>query len=185
MGPIPHTYGAFPCLDFVNSRLTDHLGGGAVMDRLQTREWQAWFVDRWKLGPVQGQPSPPAFEVARATLRRTLLDWSAGRGVQAIDHKRLDRWITAAHIRRRLDGTLEPVRRDWTWVLAEVIASAAGMMATEDRRRLKVCANPGCEWMFLDESRNLSRRWCDPATCGNLITVRAFRRRQRAGSASG
>lgn len=184
MGPIPHTYGAVPCLDFVNSLLTDHLGGDAVMDRLETREWQAWFVDRWKLGRVQGHPALPALKTARETLRRTLEDWSAGRALNADDRKSLDRWIAAAPVRRHVDGTLEPVRRDWSWVLAEVVASAASLMRTEDSRRLKVCANPGCNWMFLDESRNLSRRWCDPATCGNLITVRAFRRRQRRATAS-
>jgi len=68
-------------------------------------------------------------------------------------------------------------------VLAEVIASAAEVLATGEPMRLKICANPGCTWLFWDESRNLSRRWCDPRTCGNLITVRAFRRRHRTVSA--
>jgi predicted RNA-binding Zn ribbon-like protein len=178
--PIPHTLGPVSCLDFVNSRVTDHLGGGAVMDRLVMPEWQAWFVDRWKLGPVHGAPSLPTLEHARETLRRVLERWSRGQLPAPADRKRLDSWIAAAPLRRRFDGHVEPIRRDWTWVLSEVVASAAELMSTTDGRRLKVCANPGCSWMFLDESRNLSRRWCDPTTCGNLVTVREFRRRQRA-----
>lgn len=180
MEPIPHTLGALPCLDFVNSRLTDHLGGGGVMDRLDASEWRAWFVERWKLGPVSGTAPLTSLKAARDTLRRVLTVWSQGKALSPADRGRLDRWIAGAPLRRRYDGTLEPVRRDWAWVLSEVVASAAELMAAGDRRRLKACANPGCSWLFLDESRNGSRRWCDPATCGNLITVREFRRRQRA-----
>jgi predicted RNA-binding Zn ribbon-like protein len=72
----------------------------------------------------------------------------------------------------------EPARRDWRWVMSEVIASAAELMTTGEPRRLKSCANPSCMWMFYDESHNRSRRWCDPATCGNLVKVRAHRSRQ-------
>lgn len=180
MQAIPHTLGQVSCLDFVNSRLTDHLGGGGETDRLEMPEWQAWFVERWHLGPVQGRPSLPALKAAREALRRALESWSRGQAPAPADRRRLDVLVAAAPLRRRFDGTLEPVRRDWAWVLSEVVASAAQLMAAADGRRLKVCANPGCSWMFLDESKNLSRRWCDPATCGNLITVRKFRRRQRA-----
>src|SRR5438270_712384 len=83
--------------------------------------------------------------------------------------------LTAAAVRRRLDGKVEPVRRDWDWVVAEVVASATELMAEAEPVRLKACANPGCTWMFWDESKNVSRRWCDPRTCGNLVTVREFR----------
>jgi predicted RNA-binding Zn ribbon-like protein len=168
----------------VNSRLTDHVGGGEVLDRLGTRQWQAWFLERWDLEPVQGVPELRTLRATRQTLRRVLEDWSEGRPPRFADLRRLDGCLTAAPMRRRFGGVVEPVRRDWTWVLAEVVASAAELLTTEDPRRLKVCANPGCTWMFMDESRNQSRRWCDPATCGNLITVREFRRRQRAASGS-
>ena len=91
---------------------------------------------------------------------------------------------TRTRVRRHFGGGMLPVRRDWAWALAKVVAAAERLLATTDPRRLKSCANSGCTWLFLDESRNLSRRWCDPATCGNLITVREFRRRQRATAAT-
>jgi predicted RNA-binding Zn ribbon-like protein len=34
-----------------------------------------------------------------------------------------------------------------------------------DADRLKICAN--CGWLFLDQSRNRSRVWCDMTVCGN------------------
>jgi len=179
VNPIPHSVGRFACLDFVNSRRTDHLGRNGVVDRLPSPEWQHWFLHRWGLAPVAGEPPLPLLAEARDTLRRVLEDWAAGRRQAVRDLGRLDAWLAAAPVRRRFDGGLEPVRRDWTWVLAEVVASAGQVVAAGDGRRLKVCANPACSWLFWDESRNLAGRWCDSATCGNLVKVRAFRRRRR------
>lgn len=41
--------------------------------------------------------------------------------------------------------------------------------------RLHICGGDDCEWMFLDLSKNRSRRWCDMATCGNETKVKKFR----------
>lgn len=47
--------------------------------------------------------------------------------------------------------------------------SALRLMATcqsgTNADRLKICAN--CGWLFLDQSRNRSRVWCDMTVCGN------------------
>jgi predicted RNA-binding Zn ribbon-like protein len=43
-----------------------------------------------------------------------------------------------------------------------------------------VCAGEGCGWMFLDESRNASRRWCDSRDCGNRERVRKYLARKCA-----
>jgi hypothetical protein len=48
-------------------------------------------------------------------------------------------------------------------------------------RRLKICHNPLCTRVFYDRSKNNSRIWHDPATCGNQANVRAYRARQRGG----
>jgi predicted RNA-binding Zn ribbon-like protein len=41
--------------------------------------------------------------------------------------------------------------------------------------RVSVCANPACRLVFVDDSRNRSRRWCDNAGCGNRVRVRRYR----------
>jgi len=38
--------------------------------------------------------------------------------------------------------------------------------------RVRVCAGEGCAWLFLDRSRNGSRRWCDMTVCGNRTKAR-------------
>ncbi|MGH8993441.1 MAG: CGNR zinc finger domain-containing protein [Acidimicrobiia bacterium] len=50
--------------------------------------------------------------------------------------------------------------------------------------RLRLCSAIGCSRVFVDTSRNRSRRYCDPATCGNRTNVAAFRARQRSGATS-
>ncbi|MQC82443.1 MAG: hypothetical protein DWG79_01045 [Chloroflexi bacterium] len=45
--------------------------------------------------------------------------------------------------------------------------------------RLSRCNNNGCQWAFLDRSKNRSRRWCDMNSCGTQAKSRAYRARQR------
>jgi predicted RNA-binding Zn ribbon-like protein len=61
------------------------------------------------------------------------------------------------------------------------IAIAAGELveSEEDLTRLRQCGNHPCGWLFLDRSRNGSRRWCSSDECGNASRVRRFRERAR------
>jgi predicted RNA-binding Zn ribbon-like protein len=53
-----------------------------------------------------------------------------------------------------------------------VVAGQAG--------RLRSCASPTCNDVFVDLSRNRSRRYCDSRTCGNRLHVAAYRARKLA-----
>ena len=46
-------------------------------------------------------------------------------------------------------------------------------------RRLRVCANDECAWVFYDRSRNQQGSWCDMAVCGNRLKNRRLRARRR------
>ena len=35
-----------------------------------------------------------------------------------------------------------------------------------------VCDGDGCAWLFIDTSKNRTRRWCDMAICGNRAKAR-------------
>jgi predicted RNA-binding Zn ribbon-like protein len=60
-----------------------------------------------------------------------------------------------------------------------VALSLATFLESGDRRRLKLCANPGCGFAFVDTSTNATRRWCYMRYCGNRLKARAFRSRSR------
>ena len=70
-----------------------------------------------------------------------------------------------------------PSLRRIAWAAA---VSAAELLTSEMRSRLKACAADDCGWVFLDHSRNRSRRWCDMSDCGNRAKVRRFRSRHGA-----
>jgi predicted RNA-binding Zn ribbon-like protein len=51
---------------------------------------------------------------------------------------------------------------------ASVALSAAELLVSAERERVGQCADErGCGWLFLDTTRNHSRRWCDSKDCGN------------------
>jgi predicted RNA-binding Zn ribbon-like protein len=56
--------------------------------------------------------------------------------------------------------------------------AAADLLESSGLDRLRQCANHPCGWVFLDRSKNGSRRWCSSEDCGNATRVRRFRRKQ-------
>ena len=65
-------------------------------------------------------------------------------------------------------------------VLAPVLWSAADLMLAASRTRLRCCDNPQCRWLFIDDSRTGTRRWCSMSACGNRAKARRHAQRQRA-----
>jgi len=53
-------------------------------------------------------------------------------------------------------------------------------LAREALARVRECAAPDCFVIYLDESRNGSRRWCAMERCGTRSKVQAYLTRQRA-----
>jgi predicted RNA-binding Zn ribbon-like protein len=183
VGAVPTHPSIFACVDLVNSQASDYLGAGPGFDRLDDPEWQSWFLDRYRLG-IDGEGAVPLDNLRRLRreLRLILEGWSRRGMVPAMAITTLDRWLRVPVFRRRLAGSrrqprlsLVPERRDWTWVLSSIAASAAELIAAGSHQRLKVCANVDCSWMFYDQTLNTSRRFCSTSPCGNLVRVREFR----------
>jgi predicted RNA-binding Zn ribbon-like protein len=77
----------------------------------------------------------------------------------------------------------------WDWAGAEdaldqmlwpVVHDAADLLTSEELDRVGQCADDRCGWLFLDTSRNRSRRWCSMEDCGNRAKVRRHYERKRA-----
>jgi predicted RNA-binding Zn ribbon-like protein len=76
-----------------------------------------------------------------------------------------------------VDGVLElPI-----WIVAR---SAADLLVSSELERVRECAGEKCDWLFLDASRNQSRRWCDMAACGNRAKAQRNYARRRGGVAA-
>jgi predicted RNA-binding Zn ribbon-like protein len=62
------------------------------------------------------------------------------------------------------------------WPIAR---DAAELLASDRLEFVRTCASNTCEWLFLDESKNHRRRWCDMTKCGNRAKVKRFYVRQK------
>ena len=65
-----------------------------------------------------------------------------------------------------------------------VVRSASELLAVGDLARIKQCTSDECDWLFVDLSKNRSRRWCDMRDCGNRAKARRYYRRQRGARGS-
>lgn len=64
-------------------------------------------------------------------------------------------------------------------ILNPLVRSAADLLVAPEIRRVKKCGDPACGWLFLDTSRNLSRRWCDMRDCGNRAKASRFYKKRK------
>ncbi len=64
-------------------------------------------------------------------------------------------------------------------LLAPVVWSAANLLTGPRLARVRHCANERCLWLFLDDSKSGTRRWCSMSACGNRAKAHRHYVRQR------
>jgi predicted RNA-binding Zn ribbon-like protein len=196
--------GGIVCLDFVNTvgwRLTDRpseylrsyedlLEWGRQAGLLALEETEG-LSRQAMLDPEEARETHSRALALREAIHRTISRAIAGEFQDESDLSVLNRELSIAlsHLRvmpadgaygwvwdrggddggARLDGPLWPVAQ-----------SVAELLTSEKLGRVKLCAGEGCGWVFVDESRNGSRRWCDSRDCGNRERVRRHLARKRA-----
>ena len=63
--------------------------------------------------------------------------------------------------------------------LARLCEAVARELTQGDARRMRICANEDCRWVFRDYSPAGRRKWCDMSTCGNRAKAARHRERQK------
>jgi predicted RNA-binding Zn ribbon-like protein len=63
-----------------------------------------------------------------------------------------------------------------------VVRSAADLLTSDELDTVRACAAEDCRWLFLDTSKNHSRRWCDMKSCGNRAKARRYNVRKKGSS---
>lgn len=203
-----HAVTDWPCLDLVNTvewRLSDRnefLASYGDLVRWANREGLLDGEEaRRLLAEATRRPfaASAAHERAIALREATYAVCSAAaRGAEppAADLDALNAALAAAAVPARLVPAAGGFRREWLdprddlgWLLGPVARSAADLLVSPELARLKECpGGPGkaCGYLFLDETKNRSRRWCSGRTCGNRTRLhRHYARVRIAGVASG
>ncbi|MGW4638316.1 CGNR zinc finger domain-containing protein [Sphaerisporangium sp. NPDC004334] len=144
------------------------------------------YVRRHELSGVEGVGAGDLREVR--ALRATFLAIFAApdsASAVALLNVLLERTRITAHLTEHDDYPLHvhyfakgaPVAEH---LAAELGVALAHLLVDGEWERLRTCAAPDCGRVFVDESRNRSRVYCDSRTCGNRMHVAAYRARRRA-----
>lgn len=122
----------------------------------------------------------------REAIYRIFSAISHGVPPQAADFDILNAELSEALARSRVVPTADGFAWDWVGagdtldrMLWAVVRDAADLLTSDDMNRVRECAGDGCGWLFLDMSRNRSRRWCAMEGCGNRAKARRFYKRRR------
>jgi predicted RNA-binding Zn ribbon-like protein len=185
------------CLDFCNT--------GHGVRNSEGKEWIAGFDDlmdwleaagaltRAQAAALRetGEATPDA---AKAVWKRALRFRAALSGVLLAKHdgqapREEDlRELEAEYARSASCARLSVTAEGFSWsveaerldaALRPIVASAVGLLTSPRIGRVRRCGSPTCYWLFVDETKNCSRRWCEMASCGNLMKVRRHRARRR------
>jgi predicted RNA-binding Zn ribbon-like protein len=176
-----HKFGAAaPWVDLANSEMWD--GYGRLTDFLNDPQWISDFLEFWRFRvPLPGPAVLRDLRRLRKLLRQFAEKTSQGVAIQPRDLEALNSWLKVPVFRRLVENqnglqlTYEPVQIGWPAALARIADSLAEALAHDSPDRLKICANTGCTWVFVDRTKGRVRRWCSDATCGNRDRVRRSR----------
>lgn len=189
------------CLDFANT--VDRRGDARPQELLETYgdllSWcrQAGVLSsrearrsllRSARSPEKGGAWLKRVIVLREAIFRVFSAAAAGRRPPDSDLKTvsatLGRTLTTARLSPSGEGFL------WRWsgdpaspdrVLWETARSAIDLLTSDDLGKVRECAAIYCRWLFMDGSRNQSRRWCDMKSCGNRAKARRHYERSKTG----
>jgi predicted RNA-binding Zn ribbon-like protein len=192
--------GGRPCLDFANT--LDWRGSDKPVEFLQTyQDLVAWSRRAGTISAKEAnnlnqhskkRPSKQTKVLSKAielreTIYRIFSSLSEGKPAPNKDltvfNKFLSQTMKNSQIVRAKDGYHWDSKGEMTklgWILNPLIHSAADLLVSDELKRVKACGDPACGWLFLDTSRNKSRRWCDMSDCGNRAKANRFYKKKVA-----
>lgn len=122
----------------------------------------------------------------REVLYRAFSALAAGSQARPSDLREINNRAVQAMTHRNLVREDGRYRWHWRWDKGQVLErllwpisqSAADLLTSSDLGDVRECDAADCAWLFLDHSRNHSRRWCDMKTCGNREKARRHYQRE-------
>lgn len=189
------------CLDFANTvgwHAGDHPSESlnSYADLVQWSRQAGVLVDDQARQLLQDAEKSPAaglevFERAialREAMYRVFSAVAAGRAVEWPDLEMVNSELGEAMAHIRIIPSGDGFTWDWERdtaaldrMLWPVVRSAGELLTSGELGRVRECAGHTCGWLFVDLSRNRSRRWCDMEDCGNRAKAnRHYQRTRRA-----
>jgi predicted RNA-binding Zn ribbon-like protein len=188
------------CLDFTNT-----VGGKRGLSTREYLNSYADFVSWCRQADLLDEPradallrsatrhpdeSAAAFQRAialREAIYRIFAALASGESPQTSDLDHLNAELSTQLGRLRVASSKKGF--NWTWAdvnealdqsLGPIARSAAGLLTSAHLlEQVRLCEGDTCGWLFVDSTKNHSRRWCVMSDCGNVAKVRRFRMKNR------
>lgn len=154
------------------------VGQDSMTEVDQLDEWYAEYVHT-----AHRASGPDELESVRAVrpILYELLSADRDRAAELVNELLAESGTVPQLVRHgRWDWHLHGVSTDAgpaTRIVVDTAMAMVDMVRDDEMSRLGICADPTCEGIVLDLSRNRSRRFCSTA-CGNRNAVAAYRARQ-------
>ncbi len=187
------------CLDFANTV-------GGLRDTMHAREYLLGYEDlvawsrqagvltedeaaRLLYEPAGDAETSAVFARAialREAIYRICTALVQGTEPEAAALRALDAELALAQPHRHLTWADGSIRWEWERdegapdaMLWPIARSASELLTSSTAQALGQCSSETCGWLFVDTTKNHSRRWCDMGGCGNRDKVRRHRARQQ------
>ncbi len=191
--------GGAPCLDFCNT-VGNHAGDQPNEHLTTYTDLVAWsrhaglvaartaqhLGERAERNPAEAARAFAHARELREALYRIFSAIATGTRPKAADLAVLNGALAEAMAHARVVPEEEGYRWDWArdenaldQMLNPIARSAADLLTSNDVMRLRECEGDDCGWLFLDTSKNHSRRWCAMNDCGNRAKARRHYARVR------
>jgi predicted RNA-binding Zn ribbon-like protein len=182
------------CLDFINTLddrpmpkhkellvnyydLISFAADAAILGEAQLKR----LISESTLNPTQGDRAVRIAILMRETMYAVFWAVVKNKQVPSVQLQALNQYVeTAAQHFRLVPGhghfewRFDSQRAGLEAPLWLIVRSAVELLASDQLQYVRACASKTCQWLFLDESRNHARRWCDMTKCGNRAKVKRF-----------
>jgi predicted RNA-binding Zn ribbon-like protein len=195
--PIFEFVGNWLCLDFTNAMKDATSSHGLPSDYEELVAWSQQagiltneetrrLLDKAAQHPAEASAVFQRAVLLRETLFRIFSTLAKDQPIEEVDLSTLNGMLAETMLHARL--VPKGKRCEWNWMtnddvldrlLWPVIRSAADLLTSEELGMVKICASESCNWLFLDTSKNQSRRWCDMKSCGNRAKVHRHYERKK------
>ena len=189
--------GSALCLDFVNT----------IHDRINEPERDYWITPvhllQWALKAgcimpkdyeallknIESSPeqAPKLLKESirlRALLYSIFYPLSLGKKMAGEDLDAFNVILSKCLSHLRLKAHDKSVSQNWQFkpgdsmiIMVPVTYSAYELLLSDKLDRIKECSN--CGWLFLDTTKNGTRRWCSMSTCGSIVKAKEWYHRNK------
>ena len=197
--------GGEPCLDFINT-----LDNRPVPDKKLELlpDYPSFVLWAEQAGVISRQNRPRMCELAEADPKRAanVLDWAIElreclyRVFDSVvreqkptkaDLDLLAHFLAQSYRAAKFRSSAGRYEIDWQdgaeleSPLWPIVRSASNLLTSPDLKLVRECSVESCRWLFVDRTKNHSRRWCDMKICGNRTKARKFYSRVKGNAGDG